>query len=187
MLAVLSGRRSKLIAAAGLASFLAVGCSRQLQDDAAATASSTTISSTTFVSQLPAWTFQQSDAPLADFELMFDLAHDEAFHDAMICGYLYVIEPYVYLVDSTNPRAAHIEPHSFPDPSEFDYTVDGFTYNVIGLPRAGTHYDPQTRSLWTWDEGPFTDGDYVSGGGAGSGGFFRPFLASSLYHDEAPC
>lgn len=103
-----------------------------------------------------------AEVPPAAFEGMWD--HDPADGGDMaeLCGYLIIEEPYVHVLETapdwglgTDPGLARSE--------------DGrLQYYMIMLPHPGTRYDPATRSLWVYREGPMTDGDHVSvGGGQG--------------------
>jgi len=79
---------------------------------------------------------------------------------AELCGYLVIEEPYVHVLETErywgqggDPGLARGEDASL-------------LYSMIMLPRPGTRYEPETRSLWVHHEGPMTDGDHVwvSGG-----------------------
>ncbi len=112
-------------------------------------------------------------------------------HDAQLCGYLIIEEPYVHVLATDHGWDPNI------DPGLRRKTHDGsLDYLWINLPRTGTRYDPNTRSIWVWDDGPMTDGDHVSlGGSAGGdntsmgGSIHRrePWLATSMVLTERPC
>ncbi|WP_419839161.1 hypothetical protein [Candidatus Poriferisodalis sp.] len=105
-------------------------------------------------------------APLAEFlgGSGFEPGDDAA--DARVCGYLIIEDPYIHvLVTETIGESA---PDSSIEPGLSRDDDGNLIYSWINLPRSGTRYDPQTRSLWVWDVGPMTDGDHVSVGGYGS-------------------
>ncbi len=108
--------------------------------------------------------------PLADFKRMNDHKHEQGYRDYAgdgVCGWLYISEPYVNLLEPLSPDWS-------PD-VDFDNldleTLDDESVKIylVLLPRSGTRYHPPSRSLWVWDQGPMTNGDYVCAGGSQEG------------------
>lgn len=103
-----------------------------------------------------------AEAQPAAFEGMWD--HDPADGGDMaeLCGYLIIEEPYVHVLETERDWGQDT------DPGLARSDNGNLLYSMLMLPRPGTRYDPATRSLWVYDEGPMTDGDHVSvGGGVG--------------------
>lgn len=101
-------------------------------------------------------------APPATFEGMWDHDPSTGGHMAELCGYLVIEEPYVHVLETERDWGQDDDPG-------LARSEDGsLVYSMIMLPRPGTRYDPATRSLWVYREGPMTDGDHVSvSGGVG--------------------
>ena len=98
-------------------------------------------------------------APPSPFVGMWDFDPDGDGDLAQLCGYLIIEEPYVHVLATDHDWGQGVDPGLFRDD-------DGrLQYYMIMLPRPGTRYDPDTRSLWVYDEGPMTDGDHVSASG----------------------
>lgn len=98
----------------------------------------------------------------ATFEGMRDHVPADGGEMAELCGYLVIEDPYVHVL-----QTAHDSGHGV-DPGLARSDSDSLLYSMLLLPRPGTRYDPATRSLWVYDQGPMTDGDHVSvGGGEG--------------------
>ncbi len=105
------------------------------------------------------------DAPLAEFAGMWDFNPYEDRYWFDVCGYLIIEEPYVHVLSTySHGGAQQSEPQS-----KLQRRGEGdLIYFMLMLPRPDTRYDPDSRSLWINDNGPFTDGDHVSvGGGVG--------------------
>ena len=101
-------------------------------------------------------------APPSPFVGMWDFDPDGDGQMAELCGYLIIEEPYVHVLETEHDWGQGFDPGLRRDGN------GRLLYSMIMLPRPGTRYDPDTRSLWVHDEGPMTDGDHVSvGGGAG--------------------
>ncbi len=124
------------------------------------------------------------------FEGMWSYERGDMGHDAQLCGYLIVEEPYVHILATGFGWDPDI------DPGLRRNEADGsLVYYWVLLPRSGTRYDPRTRSLWVWDEGPMTDGDHVSVGGSQEGSTSIPgnfhrdksWLATGMRLAERPC
>ena len=131
-----------------------------------------------------------TSAPLAQFEGMWSYELGDMSEDAELCGYLIIEEPYVHVLATGFGWDPDI------DPGLRRHESDGsLVYYWVLLPRSGTRFDPQTRSLWVWDAGPMTDGDHVSVGGSQEssssipGNFHRDksWLASGMSPAERPC
>lgn len=131
-----------------------------------------------------------TSAPLAQFEGMWSYERGDMSHDAELCGYLIIEEPYVHVL------ATDVGWDPDTDSGLRRHEADGsLVYYWVLLPRSGTRYDPQTRSLWVWDNGPMTDGDHVSVGGSQEGSTSVPgsfhrdksWLASGMGLTERPC
>ena len=103
-----------------------------------------------------------AEVPHATFEGMWDDDPDGDGHSAALCGYLIIEEPYVHVLQTEREWGHEVDPG-------LARSEDGsLLYAMIMLPRPGTRYDPETRSLWVYGEGPMTDGDHVLvGGGEG--------------------
>lgn len=129
-------------------------------------------------------------APLAEFAGMWSYESGDEHHNAELCGYLIIEEPYVHVLETAHGWDPDIDPGLSRNAHD-----EGLFYHWINLPRSGTRYDPRTRSIWVWDDGPMTDGDHVSvGGSSGAGASFpsnvhhrHPWLASSMAPSERPC
>lgn len=103
-----------------------------------------------------------TEVPPAAFEGMWD--HDPADSGDMaeLCGYLIIEEPYVHVLETERDWRQDTGPGLARSDS------GNLLYSMLMLPRPGTRYDPATRSLWVYREGPMTDGDHVTvGGGVG--------------------
>ena len=102
------------------------------------------------------------EVPPATFEGMWDVNPGGDGDAGDLCGHLIIEEPYVYLL---------VTEHAWGDGSDPGLLRDDdgrLQYYMIMLPRPGTRYDADTRSLWVYDEGPMTDGDHVwASGGQG--------------------
>ena len=114
-----------------------------------------------------------STAPLAEFRGMWGFELGDEHHDAQMCGWLHIDEPYVHMLDT--------ESGWHPD---IDLVLDGdsIDHYWIILPRTGTRYDPRSRSLWVWNDGPMTDGDHVCVGGSGG----ESLQAAINVHERKP-
>lgn len=130
------------------------------------------------------------EAPPAAFEGMWEYDPDDGGHMAELCGYLIIEDPYVYVLATQPDSGDHVDP-------ALSRTGDGdLEYWMIQLPRAATRYNPHTRSLWVFEEGPMTDGDHVSvSGGTGSVADLRsgnghgrpPWQANGMEPAGYPC
>ncbi|WP_419907523.1 hypothetical protein [Candidatus Poriferisodalis sp.] len=109
-------------------------------------------------------------------------------HSAQQCGWLYIDEPYVLVLFAESDWVPG---------ADFDLDSvegDSVDHSWIILPRSGTRYDSQSRSLWVWDDGPMTDGDYVCVGGSGGESVHvainvherNPWYANSMSRVEHP-
>lgn len=165
-------------------SLVAFGCAESTLDEQVLTQPSQVVATTS-----PATT-----VPLADFRGMWGFEPGDEHDDARVCGYLVIEYPYVRVIvtETAGGRApdSDIEPGLNRDD---DGNLDSYWIN---LPRSGTRYDQQARSLWVWEQGPMTDGDHVAVGGSGgtlsTAGAYNsyernPWLANSMEPAERPC
>ena len=129
------------------------------------------------------------EAPPATFEGMWEYDPDDGGHMAELCGHLIIEDPYVYVLATQPGSGDPIDP-------TLSRIGDGDLEWMILLPRAATRYDPHTRSLWVFEEGPMTDGDHVSvSGGTGSAAALRSrnshgrplWQANGMEPAEYPC
>ena len=82
-----------------------------------------------------------TSAPLAEFKGMWRFEPGDMHNDAQLCGYLHIEEPYVNVLDTEVGWDPDIDPI-------LSSSADGsLEHHWIILPRSGTRYDPQTRSL----------------------------------------
>lgn len=127
-------------------------------------------------------------APQAEFRGMWGYERGDEYHLAQQCGWLYIDEPYVLVLFAESDWVLGVD---------FDLDsveVDSVDSSWIILPRSGTRYDPQSRSLWVWDDGPMTDSDYVCVGGSGGETVHgalnvherNPWYATSMHRVEHP-
>lgn len=165
-------------AALMVAALVAVGCTEPVDDEGSAQPNQTT------TTPVPT-----TSAPLAQFEGMWSYELGDDHHEAELCGYLIIEEPYVHVLATEAGWDPDI------DPGLHRSDEGSLVYHWINLPRSGTRYDPRTRSLWVWGEGPMTDGDHVSVGGASDGQLagaynlhqHNPWLTNSMGPAERPC
>ncbi len=113
---------------------------------------------------------------------------------AELCGYLIIEDPYVYVLAIQPDMGDRIDLGRIRTLSRTGH--GDLERWLVQLPRAGTRYDPHTRLLWVFEEGPMTDGDRVSvSGGTGSdadlraGGIheLRPWQANGMGPAEYAC
>ncbi len=132
--------------------------SRVLQCSSESTGECAYVTTTTAINISPL----AAEAPLAAFKGMWDHDPADGGHMADLRGYLFIEEPYVHVL----PGCIGGEHGAV---QRLDRDANGaLQYSMLLLPRPGTRYNSQTRSLWVYDQGPMTDGDYVLvGGGEG--------------------
>lgn len=93
------------------------------------------------------------------FADMWDYDKDAPFHTANVKGVLSIEESCVYVIDDYVWLFPGTPLEELPKPIRI----------FVNLPRSQTQYDPDTESIWVFDEGPMTSGDRVEmiGGGVG--------------------
>ncbi len=117
----------------------------------------------TYVTTTTSWVSPLAvDVPIATFKGMWDDDPADGGQMARACGYLIIEEPYVHLLQTAPEWERGIDPGLLRGPR------GELQYLMLQLPRPGTRYDAQTRSLFVYHQGPMTDGDHVMvGGGQG--------------------
>ncbi len=101
--------------------------------------------------------------PLADFKGMNSHQFGDESDDAIqLCGWLYISEPYVNILE---PQSSDWNPDVDFDNLDLETLDDSVEIYWVHLPRSGTRYHAPSQSLWVWDGEPMTNGDYVCTGG----------------------
>ncbi len=129
---------------------------------------SPTTLTTVWTPPVPTMTVPTITVPLANFKRMHGYKLGDQHHDASLCGWLHIHEPYVNLLEPLSPDW---DPNvDFGDVNLENIDDNSLIVHWVHLPRSGTRYYPPSQSLWVWDQGPMTNGDYVCTAGSGGGG-----------------
>ena len=131
--------------------FVAIGCSSAVDDNEQ-------------VSSVPAGVTAQtvSSGGVVAFDAfagLWDYDEEAPFHTANVKGILSIEGSCVYVMDDYAWLFPGMQLEELPEPVKI----------FVNLPRDQIQYDPDTESIWVFNEGPMTSGDRVEmiGGGVG--------------------